>query len=119
MSQKEEQQKEEKGAAPGADIGRLMEGLGSPLTGLIASTGALLTGVGLLADDAADFGKLGHERDPPLPHHWIYGVLIMMGGAAGMGFSLLRLLQSTPPPAAKLPRSLLEGADSETLDRFK
>lgn len=89
------------------------------MSGVLISGGAFFTGVALLLDDAKDFGKMGDERDPPLPHHWLYGALMMIGGTAGMGFSLLRLLQSSPPPAAKLPQSLLEGAASETLETYR
>lgn len=105
--------------SPGsADMSRLLDGLTSPEGGLLASGGAFFTGVALLLDDAKDFGKLGDERDPPLPHHWLIGALVMMGGAAGMGFSLLRLMQENPPPL-KMPQSLVEGMHPKTLESYR
>lgn len=76
-------------------------------------------------DDAADFGKLGDERRPhpqvlknmpslfpdlqlpPLtPHHWLLGAVLMVGGVAGLGVSLLDLMASDP----KVAKAVLEAA---------
>lgn len=90
---------------------------------LAASGATFLAGIGLLMDDAHDFGKMGTERDPPMPHHWLYGCLLILMSAAGLGFSLLDLLGSTPPPPApakKLPLSLEEqGATPEEVERVQ
>ena len=111
--------------SPGSeDVSRLLDGLASPEAGLLASGGAFFTGVALLLDDAKDFGKLGDEKDQTnrpianVPHHWLYGVLVMMGGAAGMGFSILRLMQENPPPP-KMPQSLVEGMPLRELNKFR
>ena len=107
---------------PGSeDVSRLLDELASPVAGVLVSSGAFFTGVALLLDDAKDFGKLSStfiSKDPPLPHHWLIGTLIMMGGIAGMGFSLLRLMQENPPPL-KMPQSLVEGMNSRTLEKYK
>jgi len=64
---------------------------------LAASGAAFLAGIGLLLDDAHDFGKLDTPNHPSPLHHWIWGILLMLGGAAGLGASLLDLLSKTPP----------------------
>lgn len=104
------------------DLGRLLEELNSsPVASLLTSGGLFFTGVGLLLDDAKDFGKLSStfiSKDPPLPHHWLIGTLIMMGGIAGMGFNILRLVQENPPPL-KIPKSLVEGMNPKTLETYR
>ena len=100
------------------DVSRLLDGITSPEASVLASSGAFFTGVALLLDDAKDFGKLGDERDPPLPHHWLVGALVMIGGAAGMGFSLLRLMQENPPPL-RMPQSLVEGMHPKILESYR
>jgi hypothetical protein len=61
-----------------------------------ASLAAFITGTALLLDDARDFGKLGNERNPPLPHHYLYGLVLMFGGMFGIGLSLMSLIASDP-----------------------
>jgi hypothetical protein len=46
-----------------------------------------------MIDDIRDLGKLGSERNPPMPHHWLYGLIAFMGGAVAMGLGGLMLLQ--------------------------
>jgi len=91
------------------------------LAGLAGSLMSLFAGVAFLLDDAQDFGKMGDDRG--YPHHWLIGVLAMLGGLAGLGFSLLNLLSKTPPPPTPpkgLPPSLLEqGAPVELVEKYK
>jgi hypothetical protein len=89
--------------------------------GLVASLCAIVAGAALLLDDAKDFGKDGTERDPPMPHHWIYGTLILIGGVAGACSSGWALLKKLPKPKGveRLPPSLLEGAPAEVIEKFK
>lgn len=92
------------------------------VAGLVASLGAIAAGAALMLDDAKDFGKDGTDRDPPMPHHWLVGALTLIGGVAGACTSSLALLKKLPPkPKAeeKLPPSLLEGAPTEVLEKFK
>jgi len=49
-------------------------------------------GAALLLDDAGDFAKDGSERDPPGPHHWLAGVILMGAGMAAACASGLKLL---------------------------
>ena len=126
MSQeKEEVVKKEKVAAP-VDVNRLLRDIMTPEAGMLASVGSFLAGVGLLVDDATDFGEIVSDwspkdmKLPPHPHHWILGVAGMLFGVAGMGFSLLRLLQTNPPPpGTQLPKSLVNGLPPELIERFK
>lgn len=67
------------------------------LLGLIVSIGVTVFGVCLILDDVKDYGLFGVERNPPVPHHWIYGVLLMAGGIAGIcyfGTILLKKYQA-------------------------
>jgi hypothetical protein len=92
------------------------------VAGLLASIGTILGGAALLLDDVKDFGKIGTERNPPMPHHYIYGALMILGGVAGACFSGLSLLRRLPPPnpKKKLPPSLLDqGAPAELVEKFK
>lgn len=91
------------------------------VAGLAASVGTIALGVALALDDAKDFGKLGDERDPPVPHHWEYGILMLLGGIAGLGLSILDLLSKQPPlKRAPLPLSLEEqGAPIELVEKFR
>ncbi len=93
----------------------------SEVAGLIASIGAITLGASLMLDDYRDFGKLGNERTPPVPHHEIYGILIFVGGIAGACTSGLALLKKLPKPknVERLPRSLLEGAPHEIIEKFR
>jgi len=113
----EEAAEEESLEAPPAqvDLGALME---DPVIGMLASGGAFLTGVALLADDAGDFGELSTPEHPSPFHHWIWGAGMMMVGIAGMGFNLLRLIQENPPPP-RLPKSLVEGMPRRQLETFR
>lgn len=101
----------------------LMKTLAEQGPALAGSATALLTGIVLLADDAHDFAKLDTPDHPSPLHHWIWGVLLLLGGAAGLGFALLNLLSSTPPETPetpKLPPSLIEqGAPIELVEKFK
>jgi hypothetical protein len=53
----------------------------------------MATGVALMIDDIRDLGRLGSERNPPIPHHWIYGLIVFLGGAVATGLGGLMLLQ--------------------------
>jgi len=50
--------------------------------GIGVGIGVIALGAVLLLDDYKDFGLSGAERSPPVPHHWLYGVLIIAGGVA-------------------------------------
>jgi hypothetical protein len=81
------------------------------VAGLIASLGAIAAGAAMLLDDAKDFGKDGTERDPPMPHHWLWGALTLIGGVAGACTSSLTLLKKLSPPqkpVEMLPESFLK-----------
>lgn len=101
----------------------LIRSIGGVSPALGPSLAAFLGGAVLLLDDAADFGKLGDERrphrqvtknmpslfpdfqlPPPTPHHWLLGAVLMIGGVAGLGLSLVDLLASDP----KRARGMLE-----------
>jgi hypothetical protein len=64
-------------------------------TGLAISLGAIVTGAVLMLDDYKDFGKDGSERRPAMPHHWLWGVLTLIGGVAGTCASGIALLKKT------------------------
>lgn len=123
--QEEEIVKKEREAPASVNIDHLLRGISSPESGMMASAASFLAGVGLLVDDAKDFGEIvsiWSPKDmplPPHPHHWLIGVIAMMGGIAGIGFNLLRLLSMSPPPKVKMPPSLLEGLPPELVERFK
>lgn len=85
-----------------------MKQLGEISPTLVSSLGAFFGGALLLLDDYKDFGKMGDERDPPVPHHWLWGVLAMVGGVAGINLSLLNLLSSTPELAEKIREKIEE-----------
>jgi hypothetical protein len=88
--------------------------------GLLASIGTILGGAVLLLDDVKDFGKIGTERNPPMPHHYMYGALMVIGGVAGICASGLALLKKLPKPkASEMPPSLLEGAPPEVIEKFR
>jgi len=98
---------------PKQELDELLKALVKRSPALAGSAVALAAGIGLLVDDAHDFGKLGEEPDHPSPfHHWLWGVLLMLGGVAGLGFALLDLLGSTPPqtPIERLPPSIRKRA---------
>jgi hypothetical protein len=46
--------------------------------------------------------------EAPVPHHWLYGVLLMLGGIAGLGVSLVNLLASDPKVAKEMLGRLRE-----------
>jgi hypothetical protein len=92
------------------------------VAGLAVSIGAIALGASLMIDDYRDFGKLGTERNPPVPHHEIYGILVFMGGVTGAcasGLALLKKLPPPPKPVEKLPPSVLEGAPPEIVEQFR
>jgi len=72
--------------------------LGKRTPQLLASIGAIGAGVALMIDDRKDLGRLGSERNPPLPHHWIWGALSFIGGLTGLGLTFMDLLVAAPPP---------------------
>jgi H+/Cl- antiporter ClcA len=82
------------------------------LTGLAASLGAMATGAALMVDDYADFGKDGTERDPPIPHHYMYGAIMLLGGLFGVCMSGLAFLKKVlpPPEGEKPPESFVKQA---------
>ena len=61
--------------------------------GLAASIGTIALGTGLLLDDYKDIGLLGNERDPPMPHHYQYGLILIVAGVAGACYTGLSLLK--------------------------
>jgi hypothetical protein len=71
----------------------LIASSGGEIAGLIGSIGAMALGAALLVDDYRDFGLDGTERDPPMPHHWLWGALVLVGGVAGACASGLALLK--------------------------
>jgi len=75
------------------------------VAGLMSSIGAILLGGILLLDDYKDFGKDGSERDPAMPHHWLWGALTLIGGVAGACTSGLALLKKMPIPQKPLQRA--------------
>jgi len=89
--------------------------------GLAASLGAIALGAALALDDYADLGKVGDERDPPRPHHYQYGLALLLGGVAGTCASGLALLKkfAKPRKVKRPPRSLLEGAPEELVKAFR
>jgi hypothetical protein len=108
-----------------SEVFKVLGGI-SPILG--PSLAAFIGGAALLLDDAADFGKLGDERrpheehssgkmpsiipdlklPPPTPHHWLLGAILMCGGVAGLGMSLLDLLASDPKKAKEMLGKLKE-----------
>jgi len=89
--------------------------------GLAASLGAIALGAALALDDYADLGKVGDERDPPRPHHYQYGLALLLSGVAGTCVSGLALLKrfAGQRKVKKPPRSLLEGAPAELVEAFR
>jgi hypothetical protein len=75
---------------PNASYSNVLTG---ELAGLAASIGTMALGAALIFDDVRDFGLDGSERDPPVPHHYIYGILMLLGGVAGTCYSGLSLLK--------------------------
>ncbi|MGC8937223.1 MAG: hypothetical protein ACP5KV_07695 [Candidatus Methanomethylicaceae archaeon] len=68
-------------------------GIFGELAGLAAGIGTMAIGAALMFDDVKDFGLDGSERDPPMPHHWLIGALILASGVAGtcmLGIDFLR-----------------------------
>jgi hypothetical protein len=91
---------------------------------LALSLAAVAAGAALMLDDYKDFGKDGSERDPPMPHHWLWGALTLIGGVAGACASGAALLRRLPKPrkraTVKLPPSLLEqGAPIELVEKYR
>lgn len=105
---------------PWDEFNKFMKKLGEKSPALAASGAAFLGGIALLADDWHDFGKLGGDKDHPGPfHHWLWGTLLMIGGTAALGASLLDLLRNIPPPPARLPPSLIEGASPQEVEKIE
>jgi len=70
------------------------------VAGLLTSIGSFVAGIALMLDDVDDFGEIICEGcevipDAPHPHHGFIGALLMLGGIAGMGFSMLDILAKT------------------------
>jgi len=66
------------------------------LAGLLGSLAGIAAGAGLVLDDYKDLGKDGSERDPPMPHHYMWGIIALLGGLAGtclFGISLLKAVK--------------------------
>ena len=59
---------------------------------LAAGLGVFATGAALLIDDYKDFGLDGTERDPPYPHHWLVGAILMIAGIGLTGASAVQIL---------------------------
>lgn len=110
MSQKEQPYSEEVPEAPEDPIANLMKSIGEISPTLGPSLAAFFGGIALLLDDAHDFGKFGDERDPPMPHHWLWGCLLMMGGTIGLGMSMLNFLAANPEAAEGLRKKIEEAA---------
>ena len=112
---------------PGCKAPNWIEGLinavssNPEVAGLAASIGAIALGATLVLDDYADLGKLGDERDPPMPHHYQYGLIILLGGVFGTCMSGLALLKrlANNKRLKRLPPSLLEGAPPELIEAFR
>lgn len=62
------------------------------IASVAAGLAAAVLGAVLMLDDYKDFEKLGVERDPPLPHHGMLGVLMLIGGLAGLSVALTDLI---------------------------
>lgn len=101
------------------------------LPAFAAGVGALIAGVAMLMDDFKDIGKTGAERNPPVPHHWMYGIIAIVGGVAGVGLTVLDLHKelvrrfgprAVPKPRPKLEEAgprLLQGVGSEVLEALR
>jgi len=91
---------------------------------LVGSIGALGAGVAMLLDDYLDIGKSGGERNPPMPHHWLYGVIALIAGVTGVGLTILdidlelRKIKATDSKSKKLPNPL-EGVPEKVLASLK
>ena len=105
MSQKQQPYSEEVVEDPAANLMKLI-GEMSPSVG--ASLAAFFGGAGLLLDDAHDFAKFDTPDHPNPLHHWLWGVLLMLGGVAGLGVSILNLLASNPEAARQLRERIEE-----------
>jgi len=102
---------------------RIIKVLGSRVPAILGSISAIALGSGLLIDDYKDFGKLGDERNPPVPHHYIWGLVSLIAGVTGAGLTALDILRELgfkPPPELfrkiKERPSTLEGLPPEVLE---
>jgi hypothetical protein len=72
---------------------------------------ATVAGLALMADDVNDLGKTGLERDPPVPHHYLWGFLLTLVGVGALGVGALALL-------ADLVKSLPVQPSSEEVEEL-
>jgi drug/metabolite transporter (DMT)-like permease len=63
-----------------------MEALGENLPMLLGGAVGIVSGVILLFDDISDFGKVDR------PHHYHWGILLLIGGALLLAIGLARLI---------------------------
>jgi len=72
----------------------------NPLTGILGGASAFVSGITMLLDDASDFPELDRL------HHWLPGILLLLSGAAGMGWGILSLLATQLKPSEEALRQL-------------
>lgn len=75
---------------------------------LVPSLAAFAGGIGMILDDYKDFAKFDSLDHPSPFHHWLWGALLMIGGVAGLGVSLLNLLATNPKAAEELREKIQE-----------
>jgi len=68
----------------------------------------------IILDDYKDIPKVGGERFPPIPHHWLYGVLLFLASIGGVGLMAFDLFMKLPDEAK---RYLLEELYRKKLKR--
>ena len=85
---------------------------------LLGSLAALGLGMWCMLDDWKDFEKWPEnpaDRENGVPHHGLLGVLLILGGLAGVGVSLMRIAAQTAP----LKQVSGEYAEDEEVSRVR